>query len=89
MPITAPRLWAARRANTWRHRCLALEQTLEQLSERLARTEVALLREEQASLKAKLRLAEAEDALIRMQSALDALRQLPGGASRPIPGRAA
>lgn len=86
MPAWAPRLSAAGRAAwTWRHRCLALEQTLNELTDRLARTEIALCREEQASQQAQLRLAEAEDALIRVQSTLDRFRQSRAEASQTTP----
>lgn len=80
-PVVAPHLLAALRdpqsgkARAWRQRCQALERTLDELSDRLARTEIALLREEQAKQRAELRQAEAENALVRVQSTLDTLRR--------------
>ena len=86
-PVLVPRLWGARRrgwsgqspagqtARAWQHRCLALEHMLDELSDRLARTEIALQREEQACAQTRARLAEAENAVIRLQSTLEALRQ--------------
>lgn len=73
--LAMPQAWA------WRHRCQALEYTLDTLADRLARTELALLRAQQERQQAVRQATDAEAALVRVQSMLDTLRQRQGGSA--------
>jgi hypothetical protein len=54
----------------------ALERVLDDMAERVARTELALLRQEAESLREQRRAAAAEAALTRLQDMLDHLRDV-------------
>jgi len=56
---------------------MALEVTLEKMADRLARAELALLREQSLSRQAARRAAEAEAALERLRAAGGGLRNAP------------
>jgi len=67
----------------WRYRCQALEHTLEDLTDRLAQSEIALARARHDKQQAARRAVEAEAALVRVQSTLDALRRRQAEAAEP------
>jgi hypothetical protein len=66
-------LWRSRREK-------ALERVLDDMADRVARTELALLRQEAESLREQRRAAAAEAALARLQDMLDDLRDARHGA---------
>ena len=96
-PAALPGSWVARlgglwqamialsssQQRAWRHRCQALEHTLEDLTDRLARSEIALARAQHNKQQAAQRTIEAEAALVRVQSMLDALRWRQAEAADP------
>lgn len=72
LPIPA-RAWMARfrlilAQPQWGRRGAALETVLEDMADRLARAEVALMREQRALHQARARVAEVETALLRLQA---------------------
>lgn len=77
--------WA--RALAWR-RARTLPYTpdsvLDELAERIARLEIALMREQRSSTRQSRRAEEAENAVIRLQSTLDGLRREM--TPPPVPG---
>ncbi|MCQ4159969.1 hypothetical protein NON00_08500 [Roseomonas sp. GC11] len=87
-PLAVPQGWLGRclsAAPPWRRasdlvpaqsrRERALEQAMEALADRLARTEIALLREQRRTDRESARAEAAEAAVVRLQDALDRLRQ--------------
>ncbi|MFC4169086.1 hypothetical protein [Teichococcus aestuarii] len=59
----------------WSRRAQAQERLLDDMADRIARLEIALLREQRQAQEQALRADQAEASIIRLQSMLDSFRQ--------------